>query len=355
MVCFFNQDAIFLFQVRNLVLSYNQISHIDQDAFKDMLYTLQDLDLSHNKLSSIPDFPEESVLDTIDLQNNKIASLPHVFEQMPPGIRHIYMADNTIQPFQENADGAFVPLPLESLSFGPVKTFRFENLFVIRNRFLKSLRIVGAKLEIRNENVKAIRRMARVDTIELNGCSLASRSEYKHLFVPLAQRLRALSLPNNNLERVPDMIQKLHKLHSLSLSHNNIKELNILDFDNLNNLQNLYLQHNEISHVDTYTFTYLKSIRHIDLSHNALRTLRKQSFNPDRLMYITVLLSGNPWECDCDIRWIIEAVKEELEGNPGPLQAYEIHNALKCEQPPLEGIPMSEVATMYFDEFENDC
>ena len=342
-------------EVRHLVLSHNQIRHIDEDAFKDMMYTLQTLDLSHNELSAIPHFPDDAVLTSIDLRENKIRKLPHVFKQVPPGIKHIDMAENAIEPFQETVDGDFVPLPLESLSFGPVSKFEFENLFVIKNRLLKKLHIVDTKIEIK-QDTNVLRKMGRVEELRLENCDVYPKYNMKYLFLALAPRLKVLSLPNNNLQEVPDMLHKLTKLHSLDLSNNRIRSLLLADLSELVNLQYLHLENNLIADVNAYVFAFMKNIRHIDLSGNKLESLSVDAFDVKRLLYIEVLLSDNPWRCDCDIAWLIEATKEELEGNPGPLQVNEIHYALKCAQPSeLKDIRFSELATLYYDDFMYDC
>ena len=107
-----------------------------------------------------------------------------------------------------------------------------------------------------------------------------------------------------NSSRVETLSNKtfngLTELEVLNLNRNLISELRGGEFGELVSLKELYLGNNRISSVAEETFSELKSIELIDLSGNKLVTLGVwQHLGNGGRPLRALLLSGNPWSCDC--------------------------------------------------------
>jgi len=93
----------------------------------------------------------------------------------------------------------------------------------------------------------------------------------------------------------------------LNLGNNRIKKIEASDFRNLNNLQHLYLDSNDITQIDPEAFRGLSRLTTLQLMNNGLITVSQRLFDHTPSLR-TVSLKGNPWSCDCRIRWLWEWV-----------------------------------------------
>lgn len=110
-----------------------------------------------------------------------------------------------------------------------------------------------------------------------------------------------------------DTFHGLAGMVRLHMDHNQIEFVNPQAFYGLTSLKLLHLEGNVLKqlHPDTFvTWRYLQifktsSIKHISLSDNLLTSLPQDIFT-----YMTELeslyLHGNPWICDCALKWLAE-------------------------------------------------
>uniref|UniRef100_H3AX16 Leucine rich repeat containing 19 n=1 Tax=Latimeria chalumnae TaxID=7897 RepID=H3AX16_LATCH len=112
--------------------------------------------------------------------------------------------------------------------------------------------------------------------------------------------LHVLCLNNNNISVIPnDTFITLSQLQELNLANNSISKIEMNAFDGLSNLTILYLCHNKISNLDPGVFKFLKNLRALKLHNNNLKSL---SFDSEMFPKLTTItLSGNPWNCNCDL------------------------------------------------------
>ncbi|GAV01053.1 hypothetical protein RvY_11824 [Ramazzottius varieornatus] len=179
------------------------------------------------------------------------------------------------------------------------------------------------------------------------------------------KKLTKLVLEGNRMEKVPaDALKKVgYSLRALFLSGNPITKVDASDFDYLVELRTLYLKDTNIRQIKDYTFAALDKMTDISLDHNvhlefihedafgnhapeawkfsgslervsirncALRSLDVHTVN---VLYLKeLLLSGNPWQCDCTIKWMVD--KDMLEKSIGHEKITEELKKTKCMDAP---------------------
>ncbi|XP_069129147.1 leucine-rich repeat and fibronectin type III domain-containing protein 1-like protein [Argopecten irradians] len=137
--------------------------------------------------------------------------------------------------------------------------------------------------------------------------------------------LRYLDLSHNNIPKINDKIfAGLIDLITLQISGNPHCEISETAFDGLSNLQELFIAEldlvrlfpgmfanmkhlrvldvhgNNIWKIEFDVWTVFSSLLHLDVSNNLLEGFPK--FNEDS--NTTVKMSGNPLQCNCELRWL---------------------------------------------------
>lgn len=106
----------------------------------------------------------------------------------------------------------------------------------------------------------------------------------------------------------------LHGLWSLTrlhLDHNRLESIQPDSFQGLTSLRLLQLEGNRLQQLHPCTFTtftvlahfHVSTLRHLLLSDNGLQSLPPQLV--ETMPQLEALyLHGNPWSCDCSMRWL---------------------------------------------------
>ncbi|XP_048454449.1 matrix-remodeling-associated protein 5 [Rhincodon typus] len=156
------------------------------------------------------------------------------------------------------------------------------------------------------------------------------------------EKLELLMLHGNDIHTLIDgTFKSLHSLQVLKISYNKLSSIKGWTFQGLVNLVRLHLDHNKIEfiqpdafhgltslklihleanllrqiHPRTFvTFSFLQhftfsSIKHLYLSENLIQTLPKDIFHSMSELE-SVYLHGNPWSCDCRLKWLLDWQKE---------------------------------------------
>ncbi|KAM6127496.1 immunoglobulin superfamily member 10 [Phoenicopterus ruber ruber] len=159
------------------------------------------------------------------------------------------------------------------------------------------------------------------------------------------EKLELLMLHSNEINTIPDKVfGDLHSLQVLKMSYNKVRVLQQDVFYGLKSLVRLHMDHNKIEFVNPNVFYGLTSLRLVHLEGNLLKQLHPDTFVTLRYSQIfkisfmkhiylsdnvltslpqemfsytseleSIYLHGNPWSCDCSLRWFAEWAKQRAD------------------------------------------
>lgn len=183
--------------------------------------------------------------------------------------------------------------PWESLSI---------NLNIIRTIIWRNSKLS----EMGQYSFKDLRYLQRVD---LSSNKLTHLRSY--VFSYLEIDLIELDLSGNYFQTVPtDIFEngRLQNLEILRLNDNHIVNVDSQSFDKIRtNIKTIELNNCKIRSIEPNTFTNMRQLESLSLIGNHLRTLDYDNFKHLnlRLFYI----HENPFDCDCNLRWLLDYIK----------------------------------------------
>ncbi|KAG6946078.1 hypothetical protein JG687_00016929 [Phytophthora cactorum] len=294
--------------LKKLVLSNNYLTRIPS-GIQDLIHLeeLDELDLAHNRLSTLPD----SIgllhnLETLKLFSNQLRLLPKEFGSLSQ-LRHLDLDNN---PKLINLGAFFRHLPsvgffsasscgivtFESLDF--LKDSPVERLRLSQNALQEFPLLIGhaAMQDTLQELVLSGNYLTQVPLAVLLYCShlqyldLSSNSlrvlptEIAHL-----RRLKVLNLSTNSLLELPDELTQLPRLRELKCDHNQLEQLP-LRLGNLVQLTKLNISFNRLCSMPT-SLMELTQLQSLYASDNLL------SAPPPAVFYVKCFceFSNNPF------------------------------------------------------------
>ncbi|XP_054556708.1 immunoglobulin superfamily member 10 [Talpa occidentalis] len=156
-------------------------------------------------------------------------------------------------------------------------------------------------------------------------------------------KLELLLLHSNGIPTIPAKIfSDLQALQVLKMSYNKVQKLQKDSFYGLRSLTRLYMDHNNIEFINPEAFYGLTVLRLVHLEGNQLTKLHPDTFVSLRYLQIfktsfikylylsdnffsslpqemvsymshleSLYLHGNPWICDCHLRWLSDWIQEK--------------------------------------------
>ncbi|XP_024067558.1 leucine-rich repeat-containing protein 15-like [Terrapene carolina triunguis] len=117
------------------------------------------------------------------------------------------------------------------------------------------------------------------------------------------ENLQKLSFQNNNISSIEmGAFRSLTRLRQLHLQNNHLLNLHNGVFSMLQHLEFLNLEGNRIKTIAPGVFTSLNSLTVLNLVHNEIEHIRFKTFLTIQTPGTHILLSYNPWICDCDLQ-----------------------------------------------------
>lgn len=122
---------------------------------------------------------------------------------------------------------------------------------------------------------------------------------------------QVLKMSYNKVKEIKkETFKGLDSLLRLHMDHNHIEFINPEAFYGLTNLQLVHLEGNHLQQLHPDTFITLRhsqvfklsSVRNIHLSDNLLTSLPADIFSGSSQLE-NLFLHGNPWSCDCRMKW----------------------------------------------------
>jgi Leucine-rich repeat (LRR) protein len=304
------QPGTFYFKksLRKLSLKHNKISIIGAKTF-DNLYSLEELDLSFNNIANVHEkaFVDLKNLEILDLSFNKLVNTDsQVFGHLS-NLETLLLNDNNLKRFDgnsvENSNG-LKKLYINNNNLSELNNLSFPNSSLTLNashNLIQSLSFSKlTDLKVIDLSVNGIRIMNRISfknvavkELYLDQNYLGINSFGSETFSNL-QGLKLLSLSNNQITQLdPNLFKNNNKLETLNLAENNLRSSNLLNlpvslnklnlnsnfFDsrlnvtNLINLKRLDLTFNNLKQVSLHLLSNLKSLLWLDLSNNQITKL----------------------------------------------------------------------------------
>ena len=325
--------------LKKLDLSDNNISTIDDDAFKD-LANLTMLYLSDNFITEIKEVHFRNLVNLrfLYLQQNHISVLGrNVFFPALTMVERIDLSTNHMTEISEGTFSQLVSLKFLHLERNNITT-------ITRGHFVQMSQL--EQLVLNQNSLQSLAPFTFRDLVNLQNLDL-SYNQLRTLPNNTFQtdwpeihpsKLQVLNLNNNLLDTIePEAFKGLNSLQALHMAYNPLKEFPEAPFPpslekislhhmkelhvipagaiaNLPNLRRIELYGNpKLSVVSSGSFQGpFRGLKLVDLSRNNLRTM-PQTVLENWKAVASVDLSGNPWHCDCKIGWMKEVYMDTAE------------------------------------------
>ncbi|XP_041460307.1 carboxypeptidase N subunit 2-like [Lytechinus variegatus] len=350
-----------LTKLRVLDLSINNMSILPPGLFQP-LYELRRLNLSYNAIMSIDDHTFQSLtnLEDLSLSQNRIQQLSPIWMN---NLQSLWILE---------MNGALIERS-QAVHLLPVSDYiRYPNLQQIRlagnmisDLPCDALRVMHGLqlLDLSHNKIKIIPDFCFYGMISLEELLLISNEIYlmeSNSFRNVTQ-LSTLDLTSNRLDEIIEGLFYETSLQSLYANLNRFQALTEMTFAGAFYLRHIFLRYNQISEISHRAFLYTSYLTTVDLRDNALRRIGSEFTNLTGLTFLafssnlihtvqtnafegtsisliylhnnslttlpqqtfsymptlsTITLSGNPWHCDCRVRYLCETIINSRDPYP---------------------------------------
>nr|XP_015803731.2 leucine-rich repeat transmembrane protein FLRT2 [Nothobranchius furzeri]XP_015803732.2 leucine-rich repeat transmembrane protein FLRT2 [Nothobranchius furzeri]XP_015803733.2 leucine-rich repeat transmembrane protein FLRT2 [Nothobranchius furzeri] len=256
----------------------------------------------HNNQIINAGFPMElhnlASVETVYLYGNQLDEFPI---NLPKNTRVLHLQENNIQTISRGALAQLTNLEELHLDDNSISTVGVEEgafrealslklLFLTKNHLssvpiglpedLKELRLDENRIAVIAE--EAFQNVTRLQRLLLDGNLLTDEGIAPGTFQDLSA-LRELALARNSLTFPPPLLPS-QSLVKLSLQENQIDQIPVAAFADLNRLEKLDISFNQLQTLTQGVFDGLSSLKHL-------------------------MVRNNPWRCDCAVKWVVVWLK----------------------------------------------
>lgn len=358
------------YELRELDLSFNNITDIEKDAFGT---TILKLNLNNNKLKQIPEdlfnkltslrelhlgyneitslgndtFRQNIYLKILNINNNKITIISPELFSYNLHLNELDISSNPILNVNEKIFTQFEYLRKLDISYtetnntllnmSKYNTF-ITNAFYARGNHINAIYLNNkniVELSLSNNN------LTKLYNVSFKNCSYLSLLDLsfnkiseieQNTFLSLVS-LEALHLNNNELRNLShDIFNNLKNLNHLDISSN---FLTSLSYENMHFLSNLYfldVSSNRISHLKTLIFRSLGKLKHLFLHNNKLKQLDSEALTTYLPLLEILSLDGNKWHCNTLHKIIITFEKKYVQILPGNSLSVHAILGINCKE-----------------------
>ncbi|XP_038554867.1 transforming growth factor beta activator LRRC32-like [Micropterus salmoides] len=253
-----------LHQVKYLNLSRNSVEFFVTRE-DNQLYSLEILDLSHNKLLYFPIVPKMNSLKHLYLQNNMVGALNSEATMVSEAnaLYNEIISEKTVRKNNLHSNWRLMPLIHIDLSYNHFRSFPLETLSLLSS--LETLNfsyncLQNITLNFRNDNESGYRRQ---------------------LFFP---SLKYLDLQSNGLAYIsPLFLNALTQIETLNLRDNSVQPCASTD-----HLQSSQSTEEMNFNTSCVVFGQLRTLKHLSLKENNIKMLHPNTFQKTSLISLNL-------------------------------------------------------------------
>jgi Leucine-rich repeat (LRR) protein len=305
----------------------------NMSQFIQFVQQIQFVNFKNNKIKSILQntFVKGENVIQIDISYNNIDFTHHSVFQPLHKLNKLILSHNSIWNLDSNLFDGLNYLEVLDLSYNSIQSWDESSFIPCKN--LKELDLRYNAIGLLGLGHKAFDHLPRLEKLNLENTGL---SELPFNIFAYNYNLKYLYLSGNEFKKVPNSaLQSATSLRFLDMSATYLQYIQYEDFvglkslteirlerihtlqrigmnafQDLENLQSFICRNNyQLNEIDSKAFTNnitgepLRLISVI-LRHNSLQTLSSEMLLWKSLHQID--FEGNPWNCDCNLKWIAE-------------------------------------------------
>eukprot|EP01125_Pyxidicula_operculata_P006166 TRINITY_DN214_c0_g1_i1.p1 TRINITY_DN214_c0_g1~~TRINITY_DN214_c0_g1_i1.p1 ORF type:complete len:1338 (-),score=304.60 TRINITY_DN214_c0_g1_i1:220-4233(-) len=271
-----------LVNLTELNINNNKISKITPRL--DELTSLKSLNLSINKLTTVPDITSLVNLENLEISHNLITSYPSC--KYLTKLETLNIAGNKLSIFDEDSFDGLKSLQTLDLQGNQIISFSC-NLQSLGG----SLTTLHLQCNLISEITSTIGTLSQLEVLELHENKLENLPSdsfgslqkltklllYKNQMTSIPTdigemvELKDLDVSFNRLKSIPSSLSKCKNLTFLNFSYNNINSIPETLFDGLDNLQEFLINQNDITELPK-SILKLKNIKRIECSQNSVQS-----------------------------------------------------------------------------------
>ena len=267
-------------------------------------------------------FKDQILLKKLDLSKNKINIIQKETFNGLAKLEFLDLSSNEIEKVEDSVFGYLLGLKELDLNYNKISKLG-GNIFVGPGQ-LSILNLAGNELSLTEKSFQYLNILSTLDLSGTNISAIPDRS-FSHL-----PSLRKLRLDKNQIIQInEDTFTGLKQLQTLSISWNaKLREIDSKAFQQNQQLSKIEISHNmKLSVLPKQLFKKLSNLTNLDLSHNNLSYVDL----PQNKSWDSLLLSDNPWTCDCDLMSVHLATKSITCHQPPGVSLSSVIQSLNCQ------------------------